>query len=231
MIICHKYRFIFIKTMKTAGTSIEVFLSQFCDSNDIVTPIEPHVEPHLARNFKGVWNPLPVFAFKSGFGFWEKFFAIKSFINGQKFYNHMPAMYVRDRIPKTIWDSYYKFCVDRNPWDKTISHFWLLKHVLYKNLTFDQYLKLGVFCLNYPLYTDRSGNVLVDKVVKYDSLNNQLGEIFAMLGIPFDGDLGINAKSGIRKGAGNYREDYTENQRRLIEKIFSEEIKLNGYSW
>ncbi len=39
MIISHKHKFIFIKTRKTAGTSIEIFLSQFCGKNDILTPI------------------------------------------------------------------------------------------------------------------------------------------------------------------------------------------------
>ena len=39
MIINHKYKFIFIKTRKTAGTSIEIALSQFCDANDVITPI------------------------------------------------------------------------------------------------------------------------------------------------------------------------------------------------
>ena len=39
MIISHKYKFIFIKTRKTAGTSMEIYLSQYCDDNDIVTPI------------------------------------------------------------------------------------------------------------------------------------------------------------------------------------------------
>jgi len=39
MIISHKHKFIFIKTRKTAGTSIEIFLSQFCGKNDTLTPI------------------------------------------------------------------------------------------------------------------------------------------------------------------------------------------------
>ncbi|MEL6382956.1 MAG: chondroitin 4-O-sulfotransferase, partial [Cyanobacteria bacterium J06626_18] len=30
MIISHEYKFIFLKTRKTAGTSIEIALSKFC---------------------------------------------------------------------------------------------------------------------------------------------------------------------------------------------------------
>lgn len=38
MIISHQHRFIFVKTLKTAGTSIEVFLSGLCGRDDVVTP-------------------------------------------------------------------------------------------------------------------------------------------------------------------------------------------------
>ena len=59
MIICHQHRFIFVKTLKTAGTSIEVFLSQHCGPLDVVTPILPHVEPHRPRNHEGFFNHIP----------------------------------------------------------------------------------------------------------------------------------------------------------------------------
>ena len=36
MIISHKHKFIFIKTKKTTGTSVEIFLSNICGLDDIV---------------------------------------------------------------------------------------------------------------------------------------------------------------------------------------------------
>ena len=59
MIVSHKYKLIFIKTGKVAGTSIEIFLSQHCGPEDVVTPIHPHVAPHRPRNYMGRWNPVP----------------------------------------------------------------------------------------------------------------------------------------------------------------------------
>src|SRR5207245_10127827 len=59
MIISNKYKFIFIKTTKTAGTSIEVFLSKQCGPMDILTPIAPPIEGHQPRNYQGFINPIP----------------------------------------------------------------------------------------------------------------------------------------------------------------------------
>jgi hypothetical protein len=36
VIVSHRHRFIFIKTTKTAGTSVEMFLRQFCGPVDLV---------------------------------------------------------------------------------------------------------------------------------------------------------------------------------------------------
>ena len=47
MIISHKYRFIFVKTRKTAGTSVEAYLSQHCGDSDVLTPIHPPLPGHV----------------------------------------------------------------------------------------------------------------------------------------------------------------------------------------
>ena len=39
MILSHKNKFIFIKSFKTASTSLEIALSKYCGEKDIITPI------------------------------------------------------------------------------------------------------------------------------------------------------------------------------------------------
>ena len=226
MIISHKYKFIFIKTQKTAGTSIEVFLSQCCGENDIVTPIYPHVEPHRARNYQGIWNPLPEILQERVRGIRG---TVKNLIQRKKFNNHIPALLVRQRTPKKVWNSYFKFCVERNPWDKTLSHYHMVNDNAGGGISFDEYLDKGNFSINSPKYTTPDGAVLVDKVIKYESLMDELEIVFQELGIPFDGSLGVRAKSEHRKDRRPYQDVFSDKQRDIIETAFAREIEMHGY--
>ena len=227
MIISHKYKFIFIKTQKSAGTSIEVYLSSLCGPEDILTPIEPPVPPHKPRNYAGRTNPVKDLISTKG-GMLRRI--CFDFLHRRKFYNHIPASLVRSRIPMSVWKSYYKFCVERNPWDKILSQYHMLNDRSKGSLDFDQFIKNGNLPLNYPLYTERGGKkIVVDRVLRYELLTAELGEVFHTLHMPFDGSLHAYAKQRYLGDTRPYQEIFSFGQRQLIEKAFEKEIALFGY--
>ncbi len=227
MIISHEHKFIFIKTAKTAGTSIEVFLSPQCGPEDIITPIAPPVEGHQARNHEQLVNPISELLQQP-----EGLVAAlrNAFKRRNKFYNHMPAWLIQQRVPPRTWNTYFKFCVERNPWDKVLSHYYMTTSRAGGSLSLDQYLARGRFPINYFRYTDRSGaKIIVDRVVRYENLMNDLAEVFAQVDVRFEGTLGVRAKSDYRTDYTPYQEVFNENQRRIVERAFAREIELHGY--
>jgi hypothetical protein len=228
MIISHKYKFIFIKTVKTAGTSIEVFLSKISDEYDVITPVEPEEEGHMPRNYKGLWNPMKEISNDDHRGYKR---TIQDFLSQRQFYNHIPARVLRNRISSDIWNGYYKFCVERNPWDKTISHFNMIRKQKDELMTLDHYLNNERFCHNWPLYMDGSDNILVDRVLPFETLNEGLGEVFDRLSVPYSGKLQEKAKSNYRTDARPYQDLFNKDQRLVIEREFEKEIMLNGYNF
>lgn len=199
MVISHQYRFIFVKTIKTAGTSIEVFLSPLCGANDVLTPVKPPVAGHEPRNYG-------------------------------RFYNHYSAWGIRAAMPPDVWNGYFKFCVERNPWDKTVSDYCMLQDRSAGRIGFGEYLARGRFPRSWELYTDTDNRtLLVDRVLRYERLDAELGEVFTALGVPWSGTLGVREKSGYRTDRRPYREWYDDAGRDRIAAAFADEIREFGY--
>lgn len=237
MIVSHKHQFIFIKTKKTAGTSVELFLAPFCGPEDVISPLGEDGGDQQPQNHTGLFNPFPEWAYilanhehipKPKAAFRQ---VLKDLKRQRKFYNHIPAYRMRNRLGKAVFDSYYKFCIERNPWDKTISHyFWVSRN---NQLSFEAYMDQGAFCHNL-FYYSLSGKVVADNVVKYESLRENLAEVMERIGIPFSGDLGTRAKGGIRKDKRRYDEIFKDDYPQFIDVVgraFEREIALHGYTF
>jgi len=237
MIISHKYHFIFIKTGKTAGTSIEVYLSNICSKKDIVTPIWPNLNQHKPRNYKNIFSPVSEIIKYNNFSkdIPDVFIrnSLVDMVKRRKFYNHIPSYLIKERISRKIWNSYFKFCFERNPWDKVVSFYHMWKDRNDNQLCFDDYLLTGPFPHDLDKYTDpkNPSNIIVDYVAKYESLSEELSIIFNKLGIPFKGKLNIFAKTEHRKQRKPYQEFYNNITRKIVEKEFSREIDMFGYTF
>jgi hypothetical protein len=103
MLLSHVCKFIYLKTRKTAGTSVEIYFEPYC-----VDPKNYSGERHGRAAEVSEWGIV----------------GSRRMEAGSPWYNHMPAEEIRNLTGRDVWDAYYKFCVIRNPFDKVVSYFW-----------------------------------------------------------------------------------------------------------
>ena len=242
MIISHKYKFIFIKTRKTAGTSVEIALSRYCGPDDILSPISLSDEPIRGKFFCRPRNYLRTGS-ETGLGLnvlwsfasrieqlrpntvpfrlrrkWSNWMHSDLIRANNGYYNHMGAAEVKALCESDVWNSYFKFCVDREPVDKTISHYSYLS----KHSSIDEYLDEGEVCSDFDKYSIDQ-EICVDKIINFSSLTGELSSVCKDLGIPFDGWI-PRAKSGYR--AKSLTADMlAEHQIQRIESAFQKEYE------
>lgn len=229
MIISHKYKFIFLKTAKTASTSVEIALSKHCGKKDSITPMLP-VDEEIRRGlqYRGSQNYLsPITDYSA-----------KEIINlvfrrsekKQRYYHHISAEEVKNYVGDKIWNSYYKFCIERNPWERFISlYFWVCQSeprpTLSEFLESEPTLWLKKF--GFDMYTI-AGQVAVNKICLYENLEEELERVRLLLGIPEKLQL-PQSKTQHRQDKRSYHDILDEKQIEKIEQMFSREISLFGY--
>ena len=229
MIVCHKHRFIFVKTRKTAGTSIEVALSSLCGEGDIITPIAPEDERvRQELRYRGPQNDLIPFRRYRGWE-WRRLL-----LRGKRarFFNHMTARRARIALGDEIWNSYFKFCFDRNPWDRIVSlYHWRCFRAGDTGLNFDKFL-LGerpYLMSNYDIYSI-DGQVAVDFVGRYENLVEDFNRALTRIGIDTKVDL-PRLKATARTDRRPYQQIITPDQQRYIANYCGSEIALLGYEF
>lgn len=233
MIISHRYKFIFIKTMKTAGTSTEIALSRFCEDKDIITEITDDDEK--IRQDCGYPGPQNYYVPYSRYSLrdWKHMLFERTKCC---FYNHIPAIDIRRWIGKKVWDSYYKFCFDRNPWDKAISLYYFFIGINNFEMSFQEFMErrhefpiLKNQFSNFSIYTI-DGKSAVDYLGRYESLQDDLDKIARTVGLPERLEL-PRAKGHYRKRIQPYNVYFGRKEKDIIADVCRNEIDLLGYEF
>jgi hypothetical protein len=216
MIVSHKYRFIFLRTEKTASTSLMKALQSVVDENDLWSGMP---RPAWAK-----FSPIHYSALRR---YAPQWFGL---------HTHASASQVRRVIGPKIFDSYYKFAVERNPWDRQISLYahrkWKrgksvddfdrdMQSLIYRNTS---YVRMNNWS-NYAIGRE----IVADRIIRYERLEDDIGELFAMLGIP--GPIELPRLRKYTADRPHYSTYYGASSRDLVARWYAREIDALDYKF
>ena len=243
MIISHKYKFIFIKCGKVAGTSLEVALRPYLGEDDVSTPV---AEDKLDNGPEWIGPK----NYRNNINYNKR---VSSGSSRGVFYEHAWAYEVKGQVSHEVWDSYYKFAIERDPRDKSLSVFFHnkngIKWPLYRNvINFFQALIPFSFDLPFPhpsiaktcslsrwLKEDRrhcyaenwdrytvDDEVIVDKIYSYSSFDEMITDIEEL----------IESKLDLPKLKSNFRptKELSMKETELLELLMENEIYKKEYT-
>lgn len=212
VLISHIYKFIYVKNGKVGGTSTEGFFEKYCSDPATDYKLTQVVDEKVSKH--GV---------------------IGARLQGKykKWYNHMPISKVKEYLEPNIFNSYFKFCVVRNPYDKMVSLF----HFEGNKVDYNIINKFKNFCKNYTTNTTYiysiDGTPICDYYIKYETLNDDIKKVCDILGITnfnLDTDL-PKFNTTQRRVKIPYKHYYDEETKKIVYDKHKEEIEFFGYKF
>lgn len=225
MLISHRYRFIYTKTIKTGGTSTESFFERFC------LPDGEWTQQHSMDETETIAG---VIGHRGG----------NRKAANPRWWNHMPAKEIKRLAGDAVWESYFKFCVIRNPYEKCISAY---DHFVIRNrmpldtsefendhgLTKEQIRFLAYVSKSMPRDRDKyviDGSLCVDDVIHYENLEADIQRICRLLALPCDLSYLPKFKAGLRQDTSTAARLYSQKALDVVERLYAYEISEFGYS-
>lgn len=217
MIISHRHKFVYVKTRKTASTSLEIALSRFCGPDDVITKIVP--KDQALRASLGYPGPQNEFVRDASGGTFELL-------------NHAPAAVARDLLGERFRD-YCMFTIERNPFDRVISQYWWEVQGMAEPPPISLFLERArpELLSNWHLYAT-DDQLIVDHVGRYESLDESLAFIAERLALGCPIVLPERkVKSEFRRDRRPWREVLSTADRLFVERVCHHELAAFGYAW
>jgi hypothetical protein len=213
MLLSHRYRFLFVHIAKTGGTSVRAALSR--------------------RIWLDPWR-IPMFIC-------SRLSHLSGHRLGCKFPRHAKAIAAKEMLPQEFFDSLFKFCFVRNPWDLQVSSFHHLKRErphLVGDREFGDFLRYK-FAADRPYQyhldisaerqsdyvVDLEGRVIVDFVGRYENLADDYDYVQRRIGLMPRPLPRLRAASDRE----DYRRYYTDETAELVMRHYGMDIERFGY--
>lgn len=231
MIASFLRNFIFIKTKKTASTTVEMTLAPCCGPDDIVTPLGNAEELQrgegkpLCRNFMA--DPALEDEIRALISSGARNRVRKKLIEQAVYFNHMSAAEAKAKLPPAFWQNACKVTVERHPYERVVSKAYFNYA---KDRPFETYLDEVVRSERYTnsqFYTI-DGEVAVDEILRQETLQEDLRRLGVKLGIPIPDSL-AQAKSRHRTDRRPARDILTGEQKEIVYRVCRREFELLGY--
>ena len=224
MLVSHTHKFIYTKTIKTASTSVEAYFEKFCMPNDALADTTDARSEYISNT--GIIGHRGTHPRE----------AKKNYI----WYNHKSACDIKQDIGDDIWNSYYKFCVVRNPYERAISHFYWVKHIngspsseniIDDQIEFTKFITEGnIFDSDKWLYSI-DGNFCLNDVVRHENLDSDMKRVCSILGVPWIPEALPNFKSRVTPAAAKVGVMYSAETRCIVEKLCAFELAYFNYEF
>lgn len=218
MLISYRYKFLFVHIAKTGGTSVRSALN----------PLRWH-------------DPLYYLQFPA-----HRISHMTNHKLGLKFPRHSHVIAAKEMLPEETFNSLYKFAFVRNPWDLQVSSFHHIQRErpqFMNGITdFNEFMRYKFnhereyqyhidtsLSLQSDYLVDLYGNVIVDKIGRYENLAGDFNAICQHLSLPRKVSLPHKRKAEERSK--DYRTYYTDDTAEMVSKHFAKDIELLHYSF
>jgi len=213
-------QFIYTKTVKTAGTSVEYFFQRYCVPPEYGDRLGMRAELITDHGIVGLRG--------------------NARSTETRWYHHLSAAAVRRYLGEEIWRAYFKFCVVRNPFDKVVSkYFFSLSNEERDHLRTQDFAEVRRGFLasvhRRRLGIDRNayvidGEICMDYFIRYERLSEGVAEVCQRLGIARDvGEL-QRLKSHARFTDVHFSEFYDREAEEIVRRAYAFELAQFGYS-
>jgi len=219
VLISTSYKFIFLHIPKTAGSSISIALKKYTDP-------DPHTL--LSR----ITRHLP----------------IVEPVQKAHFRVHDTAAKVIRKLGRPAYEQFFSFSVVRDPFDHTVSHYEYMKQFrtkrvaeMIRKMEFEEFLEYRMSPKRWydPIFAkfpgqayfvaDPDGKILVDRIVPFETVNQELAGIAEQLKLP-SFELQHLHKTKSKSAKRPYQDYYNPTTEDMVRNYFAKDFKLFGYS-